>query len=147
VELAKALGVDPYWLSTGQGGKDVHNPIVSTVILKPESNAEWMGGFELWDNETPLRDDEVALHFFREVELSGGAGRHHVQENHGRKLRFAKSTLKDRGVSIGSAACVTVSGDSMSPVLPNGSTVGIDTSDILESAFKLTASLQAKAIS
>jgi len=79
--------------------------------------------------KTPhLENDEVALPFFREVELSAGSGRNQIQENHGDKLRFAKRTLKERNVDAGSAACVTVSGNSMEPVLPDGATIGIDTS-------------------
>ncbi|MBE0437786.1 MAG: helix-turn-helix transcriptional regulator, partial [Methylomicrobium sp.] len=93
-----------------------------------ESNAEWLGGFETWDNDTPLRDDEVELPFFREVELAAGNGRSEIIENHGLKLRFAKSTLKKQNVDPASAACVTVSGNSMEPVLPDGATIGIDTS-------------------
>lgn len=97
--------------------------------LTGESNAEWIGGFDLWDENTPLDDDEVALPFFREVKLAAGSGcSSEVQENHGCKLRFARSTLKRQGVQIDHAYCVTVKGNSMEPVLPDGCTVGIDTS-------------------
>jgi phage repressor protein C with HTH and peptisase S24 domain len=120
--VAKFFGVNPEWVQTGNGKK--YQP--STIA--PSSNAEWLGGFDLWDDSTPLRDDEVALPFFREIELSAGSGRHAVQENHGYKLRFAKSTLRKKGVSADHAACVTVSGNSMEPVYPDGCTIGIDTS-------------------
>ena len=93
-----------------------------------EPNASWLGIFEEWDSATPLNDDEVALPFFREVEMAAGNGRHQVQENHGCKLRFSKSTLKRHGVSVDSAYCVTVSGDSMSPMMPDGCVIGVDTS-------------------
>ena len=46
----------------------------------------------------------------------------------GRKLRFGKYTLRKKNIDPASAACVTVSGNSMEPVLPDGSTVGVDTS-------------------
>lgn len=118
---------------------------VSAIIKKPvdwiltgkeeinekaiERNAIWLGSLDLWDNETPLGEDEVALPFFREVKLAAGNGlTSEVQENHGAKLRFAKSTLKRKGVSADQAACVMVAGNSMEPVLLDGSTVGIDTS-------------------
>ena len=96
---------------------------------KPSASDIKLGGFDLWDDDTPLLDDEVALPFFREVELSAGTGRHEVIENHGRKLRFAKSTLKKSNVNCAAAACVTVSGNSMDPALPDGSVVGIDTAN------------------
>lgn len=120
-QIANALGVDTDWLATGKGEKSKGSKI--------QPNAEWIGGFDLWDSSTPLRDDEVELPFFREVELSAGSGRTEVVENHGLKLRFAKSTLKKQNVQAQHAACVTVSGNSMEPALPDGATIGIDTSN------------------
>lgn len=118
LSLAKCLKCSPEWLLSGETEKlDVR-----------ESNAEWHAGFELWDGDTPLRDDEVALPFFREVELAAGNGSTFVQENGGCKLRFAKSTLKKCGVETHHAACATVYGNSMQPVLYNGTAVGVDTS-------------------
>lgn len=84
--------------------------------------------FEVWDDETPLGDDEVELPFFKEVELSAGKGSEVMLETHGRKLRFGKRTLQKKGIAPDSAACATVYGNSMEPVLPNGSTVGVDKS-------------------
>lgn len=118
LSLAKCLKCSPDWLLSGEAEK----------IEVRESNAEWHAGFELWDGDTPLRDDEVALPFYREVELAAGSGSTFVQENGGCKLRFAKSTLKKSRVEPNNAACVTVSGNSMLPVLRHGTTVGVDTS-------------------
>jgi phage repressor protein C with HTH and peptisase S24 domain len=87
-----------------------------------------LGQFDLWDDDTPLHEDDIELPFFREVELAAGSGRTEVQENHGLKLRFSKRTLKRQSVQIEHAACVLVSGNSMEPVLPDGCTIGIDTS-------------------
>jgi phage repressor protein C with HTH and peptisase S24 domain/DNA-binding Xre family transcriptional regulator len=88
-----------------------------------------MGQLDPWDSQTPLGDDEVELPLFREVELAAGSGRTQVQENHGAKLRFAKSTLRRKGIPPEHAACCFVSGDSMEPILPDGSTVAVDTSE------------------
>jgi phage repressor protein C with HTH and peptisase S24 domain len=96
------------------------------VFQKESRMSDFFGEFDLWDGSTKLNDDEVALNLFKEVEMAGGAGRHEVIENHGLKLRFAKSTLKKRGVIEDNAACAILSGDSMEPVMPNGTTIGID---------------------
>lgn len=117
IALSKALSVDPEVILKGQ----------EPSKMKQSDSQFMLGGFDLWDDRTPLRDDEVAIPFFREVQLSAGSGSTMVQENNGYKLRFAKSTLKKCGVSEIAAACVTVSGNSMEPVLPDGSTVGVDT--------------------
>lgn len=118
IALAELLKCTPEWLLNG----DIEPKVTA------ESNAEWHAGFDLWDGDTPLRDDEVALPFYREVELAAGNGSTFVQENGGCKLRFAKSTLKKSNVDPQHAACVTVSGNSMLPVLRHGTTVGVDTS-------------------
>ena len=145
--LSKILDIHPFWLTDGDPNykpewldentftTNVDNESNTDCIAHNElnepptiySNAIMLDGFDLWDSTTPLRDDEVAIPFFREVKLSAGKGISEVQENHGAKLRFAKSTLKRKGVSADHAACVVISGNSMEPVLPNGSTVGINT--------------------
>jgi hypothetical protein len=93
-----------------------------------DSSAHSLCDFELIDASTPLSDDEVGLYFFREVECSAGNGRSQVLENNGLKLRFLKSQLKKHNVPEDMAACVTVSGNSMEPVFPDRSIIGIDTS-------------------
>ncbi|MGI2185714.1 S24 family peptidase [Shewanella oncorhynchi] len=118
-KLAEALQCSPDWLMFGE-----EKP------KKPESNAEWAGGFETWDSNTPLGDDEVEIPFYMEVELAAGAGIAEAGEYYGPKLRFAKSTLRGQGVSAPDAVCVKVAGNSMEPVLPHGSTVGVDTSKV-----------------
>ncbi|MCF7557777.1 XRE family transcriptional regulator [Pseudomonas petrae] len=91
-----------------------------------DSNAELVGPFDVWDDDTPLDDDEVYVPFLKEVELSAGSGRTAVEQSNKKKLRFGKLTLRRQGVQPSDAVCVTVSGNSMEPVLPNGSTVGVD---------------------
>lgn len=91
-----------------------------------ESNAEYLGQFSVWDDDTPLDDDEVYVPFLKEVELSAGSGKTVVEPSHKQKLRFGKQTLRRQNVQPSEAVCVTVSGNSMEPVLPHGSTVGVD---------------------
>jgi len=91
-----------------------------------EGNAEYLGPIDVWDDDTPLDDDEVYVPFLKEVELSAGSGRTAVHQSHKQKLRFGKMTLRRQNVQPTEAVCVTVSGNSMEPVLPHGSTVGVD---------------------
>jgi phage repressor protein C with HTH and peptisase S24 domain len=90
---------------------------------------EFFGHMDAWDSNTPLDEDEVELPLFREVELAAGGGATQVIENHGAKLRFAKSTLRRAGVPAESAACAFVRGNSMEPVMPDGTCVGVNTAD------------------
>jgi phage repressor protein C with HTH and peptisase S24 domain len=94
---------------------------------KPTSNAEVIGPIDAWDSNTPLNDDEVEIPFYTEVQLAAGNGTLASIENIGPKLRFARSALIRNGTDVASAVCVKVSGNSMEPVIPDGSTIGIDT--------------------
>ncbi len=89
--------------------------------------ARIIGGIEPWDNQTSLDDDEVEIPFLKEVQLAAGAGSAFREDHNGYKLRFAKSTLRKLNIQFSDAVCVEVIGNSMEPVLPNGSTVGVDT--------------------
>ncbi|NWN92269.1 helix-turn-helix transcriptional regulator [Marinobacter adhaerens] len=95
----------------------------------PANELEFFGHMDAWDSKTPLDDDEVELPLFREVELAAGAGQTEVIENRGAKLRFAKSTLARAGVQKEHAACAFVRGNSMEPVMPDGTCVGVNTGD------------------
>lgn len=108
---------------------DVPEPETAPVPLRSADELDFAGSFDLWDSDTPLGSDEVALPLFREVELAAGSGQTQVIENHGPKLRFAKSTLRRTGVQECDAACAYVRGNSMDPVLPDGTTVGVNTAD------------------
>lgn len=121
-QIATVCGVSPRWLAEGHGG------MLDTRMPPSAANANWAGAVESWDDDTPLDPDEVELPFYKEVELSGGKGSTVVLQTTGRKLRFGKYSLRKKNIDAASAACVTVNGNSMEPVLPDGSTVGVDTS-------------------
>tara|TARA_R110002124_G_scaffold163667_7_gene331055 strand:+ start:1897 stop:2586 length:690 start_codon:yes stop_codon:yes gene_type:complete len=144
-ELAKLIGVTKATISqwesaaTSPKGENLYNLakhlmcttdwLLFSKEAKPTSNAEWAGPMETWDSNTPLSNDEVEIPFYMEVELAAGHGIAEVTAHyHGPKLRFAKSTLRKSHVDPENAACVRVNGNSMEPVLPHGSTVGVDTS-------------------
>ncbi len=107
VDIAKVLKVDVDWLLHGDSPQQLSS----------------------WDSLTPLGEDDVELPYFREVEIAAGNGERKIEFNHSRKLRFSQRTLDKLGIKAQDAACVTVSGNSMLPVMPHGSTVGVDTSN------------------
>lgn len=118
LSLAKVLRCSPEWLTDGKNPPDTEP--------QSRSNATMLGPISVWDDETPLDDDEVYVPFLKEVELSAGSGRTVIEKSSSRKLRFGKQTLRNQGVQFDQAVCVTVHGNSMEPVLPDGSTVGVD---------------------
>jgi phage repressor protein C with HTH and peptisase S24 domain len=116
-EIAAALSTTVAYLVTGE---------LLPRSDPAESNAQVLGPIDVWDDNTPLDDDEVYVPFLKEVELSAGSGRTVIEQSHKNKLRFGKLTLRRQGVQPSDAVCVTVSGNSMEPVLPDKSTVGVD---------------------
>ncbi|MCU1719532.1 helix-turn-helix domain-containing protein [Pseudomonas sp. 5P_3.1_Bac2] len=121
--LAAFLRVSPEWLmwgnspassadSSGQALRTRHPELIS---ISP------------WDEDTPLDDDEVEVPFLREVQLSAGSGRTAIEQSSQGKLRFGKMTLRKHSVQFDQAICVPVHGNSMDPVLPDGSTVAVNT--------------------
>jgi Predicted transcriptional regulator len=50
-----------------------------------------------------------------------------VREIEGRKLRFSYATLRAAGVDPAAAICAQLTGNSMEPLIMDGSTIGIDT--------------------
>nr|WP_258981906.1 helix-turn-helix transcriptional regulator [Scandinavium manionii] len=123
VQIAQVLGVRPEWLSSGQG------PMRSDAKesnVAPET--EWMK-VESWDSRTPLNDDEVEVPFLKDIELACGTGRVAEEDNNGFMLRFSKSTLRRVGAnSNGSGVlCFPATGNSMEPIIPDGTTVAVDT--------------------
>lgn len=117
IRLAEALGVTAEFILEGK----------ESERRKTESNAQLVGGFDPWGTDTPLSEDEVELPFYKEICLSAGAGCFVDIDYNGYKLRFARSTLRKAGVEAEYAACVSVTGNSMDPVLPDGAVAGINT--------------------
>lgn len=97
---------------------------------KTPHNLVFLDAIETWDDDTPLGPDEVELPFFKEVEISAGQGSAVMLETNGRRLRFGRRTLQRKNVDPSAAGCVPVKGNSMEPVLPDGSTVGVDTNAV-----------------
>lgn len=91
------------------------------------SNIKELGSFDLWDRNTPLNSDEVSVPFYQDVRLSAGNGfADDIADYNNFKLRFSKATLRKQGVQFENAVCVIADGNSMEPVIPDGTTVGID---------------------
>lgn len=127
--FARILGIEVADFSERLADEIARMTTGITPIRRELSNAQFLDSIEVWDDETPLDDDEVYVSFLKEIELSAGSGRTSVQESSNRKLRFGRISLRNQGVDPCSAKCVTVAGNSMEPVLRNGATVAVDTSN------------------
>lgn len=93
---------------------------------KPESNAKITGVMEAWNDNTPLIDDDCEIPLYKETQFSAGSGAFEQADYSGNKLRFSERTLRNNGVQPQNAVCVSITGNSMEPVLPDGAVIGIN---------------------
>jgi phage repressor protein C with HTH and peptisase S24 domain/DNA-binding XRE family transcriptional regulator len=125
MQIATALGLD--WETVSR----VLFPGLSPMNATPATDADpaiaaALSKIEVWDDETPIVDDEVEVPLLKEVEDGAGSGRVVVQADSRAKLRFSKATLRNQKIEPANVIGASVYGNSMEPVLPHGSTVGID---------------------
>lgn len=113
--LENENNMPPFYLDTPQSTESI------------TSNVKEVGAFDLWDRNTPLNSDEYAVPFYQDVRLAAGNGfADDIADYNNFKLRFSKATLRKQGVQYENAVCVIADGNSMEPVIPDGTTVGID---------------------
>lgn len=118
-ELADALSCDVSWLLNGSDSRQSDS-------LPHES--EW-GGVDAWDKNTPLSDDEVEVPFLKDIELACGDGSFNEVDYNGYVIRFSKSTLRRVGAQKGGVICFPAHGNSMEPLIPEGSVVAVNIFD------------------
>lgn len=123
--IAKALRVDLGWLLSGVGDSGLfinqHEKKDNGIIIT--------GTLEVWDDETPLLEDEVAVPYYNEVSFACGDGRVNTEyQDTGKKLRFSKTSLDKANVSAKDVITAKVSGDSNEPLIMDGATIAYDTS-------------------
>ena len=123
LRLAKVLDFTPEQVSTRLLSMVSINSAPSDI---EPGRATDLVPMSIWDEDTPLDDDEVEVPYFAEVQLAAGGGMTHVVEVPGRKLRFSKATLREAGVSINDAMCARVHGRSMERMILDGAAVGVD---------------------
>lgn len=128
-DIARALGIRSQALLRASGMMNVKSVGEFLNLFgddEPTASGSMLSEMRVWDETTPLDDDEVYVPLLREVELSAGSGRFAIEEEPTSKLRFSKPDLRANGVQFSNAKCVTVSGSSMLPVLRDGATVGVN---------------------
>lgn len=116
--LAQSLKCDPLWLITGE----------TQIELAKKSNAKMIGGFDLWDDQSEIKANNVAITYISETRLSAGDGAVDIEEKATEKIAFSLSSLEQANVKPKDAICIGISGNSMEPLLSDGATIGIDTS-------------------
>ncbi|HAV4988090.1 TPA: helix-turn-helix transcriptional regulator [Acinetobacter nosocomialis] len=98
------------------------------IDVAQDPNGPNLLNMDVWDDSTPLHEDDVELPYFKEVLFAAGSGATQVIEETEKKLRFSKRTLKNAGVDPSNAACATNHGTSMENTILDKAAIGIDKS-------------------
>jgi len=115
-EVASMLGVTAEHLITGRILENAHREVKATPPYT----------FNYWNNKAFQDEGDVIIPFLEEVELLPRRNGATVVAERPRGLRFSRAVLHSRHVLPDDALCFTVHGNSMEPLLPDGSTVAID---------------------
>ncbi|MBS9423842.1 XRE family transcriptional regulator [Photorhabdus caribbeanensis] len=120
--LASILNTDVNWLLFGETLKKGTNQV------PPES--EWTT-ITQWDSNMPLDGNEVKVPFLKDIEFACGNGGCIDADYNSFKLRFSKATLSRIGAPADGSTivCFPAKGDSMEPVIPDGTAIAIDISN------------------
>lgn len=111
--IANFLGVDAYWLQTGEHPISIRDQEFHQVSA--------------WDERTPLDDDEVEIPFFEDFSFAcGGGSIGEVLDCNEQKLRLPKAVLRKLDIDKKNAVATLASGDSMTPEIKDGNTIHID---------------------
>lgn len=121
IDIARFLQVSPEWLLYGEG--DVSSGKTKDGVPMSDIRSD---AVDVWDSSSPLEDDEVFIPYFSSIELAAGCGHCNNEDYNGHKLKFSRATLRRYGADPANVVAFPVHGDSMSPVIPNGSTVTVD---------------------
>jgi len=131
VEIAQALGVRAEWLLTGEGDQYVagfknlnHNSNRHELGSDPES-------LEVYERASPLIGGEIDIPLLVDLESAFEISPFPFNTYNGPTMRIEKKDLMSFGVdeSGSDLIAISVTGDSMDPVLPEGSKIGINLSE------------------
>ncbi len=117
-KLAKAVGVLPEWLETGEGTKRLVGEGLSSTPLR---------SIAAWDREEDLDSEHYVFLPALALKLSAGAGAPTwFIEEEGQKQAFTRKWAERHCIDPASAATMVVSGNSMEPRLLDGDSVVVD---------------------
>ncbi|MFO9750587.1 S24 family peptidase [Providencia pseudovermicola] len=124
-QISEIYGYSLDWLLNGVG-----SPKLKTEESQIPDESEFFS-IRTWDSKTPIDNDEVEIPFLKDIEFACGDGSCSDDDYNGFKLRFSKSTMRKIGANSDGSGVISfpARGDSMEPVISNGTTVAVNTGD------------------
>lgn len=122
-EMAKLLGVRGEWLFTGSGEMKEDSHALNETLARYSNDQN-----PSWHSDTKPADDDVEIPKLVEVQSKTGLATE-VKFDQNRKQRVSLGLLARKGVKPECAAWSVVTGNSMEPVMPDGTVVRINTAE------------------
>lgn len=135
VKIGRVLGVSAAYLAFGESQLGTRAPS-DDAMSEVESAGEML---ETNDVSSYRASELVEVPVLSEFEIQENLGNVNSSSHFNEKMRFTRSTFRRAGVDPEKAACMQVTGNSMEPVLPDGTIVGVDLSESLIKDGKLYA--------
>lgn len=141
-DLARAVEVSPTTITKIMSGETKRSRKLPEIAAVLRISEQWLlFGDESnvteeripvaeWDSDTALPDDMVEVPFLKNQSLSAGMGAINDDSSYtGAKLWYSRSFIKRKGACPETVFCISIRGDSMSPVFDEGGIVMINTLD------------------
>ncbi|PTY38572.1 hypothetical protein BGP77_11535 [Saccharospirillum sp. MSK14-1] len=106
-KISRVLGLNAAWLAFG-GEEDQINQVNAALSV----------------------GDDIVFPLFTEKEVVLGANKGHLNITEENQIKIAKSSLTNLRVDPQSVVCIRISGNSMSPVIPDGAIIGVDSESV-----------------
>jgi hypothetical protein len=126
-KIEQKMNIPKGWMDTPHQTNDTKD-ILSGNSHAP--NDKLLGILNLYDDTQAGHPDQLFLSFINPEQLMRGPHRTEMTEHAEHKLPFSKSLLNKLGIAEAAAKGAVVEGNSMAPVLPDGSLLAVDTDNI-----------------
>ena len=131
VEIAQALNVRAEWLLTGNGPQFIDESAVLNHTADRHELGEHPEGVTFADVTVPSHADEIAIPLLPDLDSAFAISPFPFTSYNGQTMLVNKLDMKHFGVDINHIDFVafSVTGDSMDPVMPDGSKVILNVND------------------
>jgi Predicted transcriptional regulator len=131
VEIAQSLGVRAEWLLTGNGPQYIDESDVLNHTAHGHDLGHNPESVEFYDRDSPSHDGEIEIPLLTDIDSAFSIFPFPFTSYNGPTMLLNREDMKEYGVNINPSDFVafSVTGDSMDPVLPEGSKVILNVND------------------
>lgn len=134
--IAPLLQVNTMWLQTGEGKKKPQVYVLGMALendtalpLQSDVEEQTTHYFQHDRVRTEPGPDDVVVEQYRDVNMAAGSGANNHESEAGSKMTFKKTWMEFKGYKPNECCVVYAKGDSMTPVINDGSVILVNRKD------------------